>query len=434
MGSLIAPVFSLLSGIGILLLGAGLQGTLVAVRAHAEAFSVAATGLIMSVYYAGYIVGYFVSPAIVRRVGHIRAYSALTAIASAIVLLYPIFVDVPVWFVLRLVSGICFAGIYMVVESWLNGVTTNATRGTILGLYMMVNLGALAAGQLLLMVYDPAGFQLFLVASALVSIGLVPVALTRHAAPAITAPGALPPAKLYAASPLGVIGCFATGLSLGAFWGVGPLYAVGIGIPAAGVALFMSITILGGMVLQWPIGWLSDRVDRRRVIVGVTFGIAAISTALAAMSHLRLGAELALALLFGGFAFSLYSLCVAHANDYIADEDKVAASSGLLLVYGTGAAIGPFSASLLMRAIGPEGLFVFAATASLAVGLFGAYRMGVRASAPVEEQSKFVPLPRTSPVVLALDPRAEPLPAEGEAAVENQDLPAPERERPPDQP
>ena len=415
MRSVIAPVSSLLFGIAILFLGAGLQGTLLGVRAHLESFPIEVTGLIMSVYYAGYIVGYFLSPAITHRVGHIRAYSAFTAVASAVALLYPIVVDPAAWFVLRLISGICFAGIYMVVEGWLNGTTANSTRGTILALYMMVNLGALAAGQLLLMLYDPAGFQLFLISSALVSIGLVPVALTKNPAPTLVRPQALPLRDLYAASPLGVVGCFVIGLTLGAFWGVGPLFAVGVGTPASGVAMFMSATILGGMLLQWPIGWLSDRVDRRGVIVAASFAVCALSGGLALTAHPQLGRQLVLAVLFGGFAFSLYSLCVSHANDFLSDDDRVAASSGLLLVYGIGAAIGPFSAAASMRALGPPGLFVFTAAASLIVGVFAVYRMTVRAPASPEDRSRFVPLPRTSPVVLALDPRAEQQPEGNES-------------------
>lgn len=408
MGSLIAPVSSLLGGMAILLLGAGLQGTLIGLRAHLEGFPVEVTGLIMSVYFGGYIVGYFFSPSIVRRVGHIRAYAAFTAVASAVVLLYPLFIDAPAWFALRLVSGVCFAGIYMVAESWLNGVSENATRGVILGLYMMVNLTALAGGQLLLTLYDPSGFKLFLVISVLISLGLVPVALTRNRAPEIVAPSSLPLRGLYRVSPLGVVGCFATGLALGAFWGVGPLFATALGFAASGVAYFMSLTIVGGMVMQWPIGWVSDYLDRRFVIIGATFTVTAISALLAIIRHPPLGLELVLAFLFGGFSFSLYSLCVAHANDFIADADKVAASSGLLLVYGVGAAIGPFAASASMRAIGPEGMFVFIAVASLTVGSFAAYRMRIRAPAPPEERGTFVPLPRTSPVVLALHPDAEP--------------------------
>jgi len=404
MGSLLAPVSSLLGGMAILLLGAGLQGTLIGLRAHLEGFAVEVTGLIMSVYFAGYILGYFIAPSIVRRVGHIRAYAAFTAVASAVVLVYPMFVAPAAWFMLRLISGVCFAGIYMVAESWLNGVTENATRGVILGLYMMVNLTALAAGQLLLTLYDPSGFKLFLIVSVLISLGLVPVALTRNRAPEIVAPSSLPLRALYAVSPLGVVGCFATGLALGAFWGVGPLFAAGLGLAASGVAFFMSLTIVGGMVMQWPIGWASDCFDRRYVIIGATFTVTVISALLAIIRHPPLGLELSLAFLFGGFSFALYSLCVAHANDFIADADKVAASSGLLLVYGVGAAIGPFAASATMRGMGPEGLFVFVAVASLAVGSFAAHRMRIRSPAPVEERGKFVPLPRTSPVVMALHP------------------------------
>lgn len=410
MGSSIAPVSSLLTGTAILLLGSGLQGTLISVRAHLESFPVEVTGLIMSVYFVGYIAGYYLSPAIVHRVGHIRAYAAFTAVASAVVLLYPLYVNAPFWFVLRLLSGICFSGIYMVIESWLNGATHNTSRGRIFGIYMVVNLGALAAGQMFLIAYDPSSAKLFLIASALVSVGLVPVALTRSPAPAITTPRPMPMRALYGISPLGIVGCFGSGLMLGAFWGVGPLYAAGIGISPTGVALFMCFTILGGVALQWPLGWFSDHVDRRIVIVGANFAIMIISFIFSLSVTRAFTSDLVLAILFGGFAFSLYSLCVAHANDFIADEDKVAGTSGLLLAYGIGAAIGPFTAAAFMRFMGPQGLFVFAALGSLVVGTFAAYRMRMRAPVPPEERAKFVPVPRTSPVVLSLDPRTEPPP------------------------
>ena len=406
----LAPVSSLLVGVAILLLGSGLQGTLLGVRAHIEGFPVEVTGLIMSVYFVGYIVGYFLSPAIVHRVGHIRAYAAFTAVASAVVLLYPLLVFPAVWFVLRLASGVCFAGIYMVVESWLNGATTNAYRGKILGVYMMVNLGALAAGQMFLVAYDPASAKLFLVASALVSFGLVPVVLTRSPAPAISTPHPMSLRALYDLSPLGIVGCFGSGLTLGAFWGIGPLYAAAIGFPPAGVALFMCVTILGGMALQWPLGWISDHMDRRYIIVTATFAIALIGAAVTLSSGRAFTWDLLFGVVFGGFAFSVYSLCVAHANDFIPGEDKVAGTSGLLLVYGIGAAIGPFLATAFMRPLGPDGMFVFVALASLAVGTFAVYRMRIRAPAPAEERVKFVALTRTSPEALTLDPRIEPAP------------------------
>lgn len=410
--TLLAPVLSLLTGAAILLLGASLQGTLLGVRAHIEAFPVEVTGLIMSVYFVGYIVGYYLAPAVVHRVGHIRAYAAFTAVASAAVLVYPLVVSAPVWFVLRLISGACFASIYMVVESWLHGSTGNVDRGKLFGTYMMVNLGALAAGQMLLMAYDPARTELFLVSSALVSIGLVPVALTRRTAPAISRPQPMPLRTLYEASPLGIVGCFGSGLVLGAFWGVGPLYAAALGVSTAGVALFMSFTILGGLVLQWPIGWFSDYTDRRKIIVGASFAVAVIGFVFMLISGRPFTWEIFLGILFGGCAFPLYSLCVAHANDYIADEDKMAGTSALLLAYGVGAAIGPFAAAAFMRPLGPGGMFAFVALASLAIGLFALYRMRVRAPAPEEERAPFVAMVRTTPEALALDPRAEPVPPE----------------------
>ncbi|MGB8275601.1 MAG: MFS transporter [Alphaproteobacteria bacterium] len=407
-GTALGPIAALLVGISILLFGGGLQGTLLGVRAAMEAFPLQAIGAAMSAYYGGYIAGYFISPRLVFRVGHIRAFTAFAAIASATALAQGLFVDPAAWLVLRFAGGVCFAGLFMITESWLNGRATNRTRGRLLAVYMMVQLGALATGQLLLMLGDPRTLDLFAVAAALISIGLVPVALTKSEAPRVMSPHSMRLRVLYAISPLGVVGCFASGLALGAFWGMGPVYAHEIGLSTRGVGLFMGMTILGGMILQWPIGRMSDRTDRRFLIMGISLAIAGASAGLSALDAESLPYLLALAVAFGGLAFSLYSICVAHTNDLIQAEDMVAASSGLLLVYGVGAAAGPYAASAVMSVLGPAGLYAFAAVATFAAGLFALYRARVRPPVPVEDRTEFVPLPRTSPVVLALDPRAEP--------------------------
>jgi MFS family permease len=414
-------ITALLIGISVLLFGGGLQGTLLGVRATIESFPLQATGLIMSAYYGGYVAGYFISPQLVFRVGHIRAFAAFAAIASAAAIAHGLFVHPSAWFFLRFASGVCFAGLFMVCESWLNGRATNETRGKLLAVYMMVQLGALAVGQMLLPLGDPRHLELFAVASALISVGLVPVALTRSQAPQQISPHAMGVPTLYAISPLGVVGCFASGLALGAFWGMGPVFAQGIHLSTSGVASFMGMTILGGMVLQWPIGRMSDRTDRRLLIMVVNLGIAATSAGLAVVSGGSLWIVLALAVAFGGLAFSLYSLCVAHTNDLLTPEDMVAASSGLLLVYGVGAAVGPYAASAVMAAVGYHGLYAFVAAATLVTGAFAFYRARVRPPVPAEERAEFVPLPRTSPVVLALHPGAEPGP---DAAAEDTGAPS----------
>lgn len=397
----------LLGGVAVLLLGGGLQGTLLGVRAGLELFPVQATGLIMSAYYAGYLAGFFVSPDMVHRVGHIRSFAVFASIASAVALLHALYVEPLAWGLLRFMSGMCFAGLFMVVESWLNATATNETRGAVLSVYMIVQLTALAGGQLLLNLSDPTGFPLFVITSVLMSLGLVPVALSSTTGPVLTAPTTLALAELYRISPLGVVGCFGSGLALGAFWGMGPLFAFSAGLSTSGVAWFMSLGILGGIVLLWPIGRLSDRHDRRLIITAVAFAIVATSLAVAVTAGRWLGLTLAAIAFFGGCAFPLYSLSVAHLNDSLEAEEMVAASSSLLLVYGVGAILGPYLGSVFMSLVVPEGLFLFVAGAGALVALFALYRMSQRAPVPVEERAGFVALPRTSPVVLELDPRAE---------------------------
>ena len=305
--AVLPSVSALLFGLGVLLLGSGLQGTLLGVRAGIEGFAAQTVGLLMAAYYAGYAAGSLYVPVLVRRAGHIRTFAALASVASAAPLLHALYVAPWTWTVLRSVSGFCFVGLFMVVESWLNDKATNATRGTILSIYMIVNLTALAAGQLLLVLADPADYQLFALSSVLVSLALVPVALTRSAAPVPLKTARLGLGRLYAVSPLGVVGSFGAGLVQGAFWGRAPRFGQSIGLSTAGIAAFISLTIVGGVLLQWPVGRLSDRFDRRTVITVSCFALAGVSLALglAAARGVELRWLLGLAVFYGGLSFPL---------------------------------------------------------------------------------------------------------------------------------
>jgi MFS family permease len=396
---------SLMLGVAMLLLGNGLIGTLLGVRAGIEAFPTVAVGIIMSAYYLGYIAGARLGPAFIHRVGHIRTFAALAAIAATMSGLHAMLVAPAAWFGFRLITGLCFAGLYVVMESWINAASTNATRGFVLSVYMLVSLGGLAFGQQLLNLYSPAGFELFILSSALISLSLVPFALTTRVAPEVPPTAGLDIRRLYQISPLGIVGCFAAGVTNGAFWGLGPLFAQGIGLSVAGISIFMSAVIFGGMALQLPLGRLSDRFDRRKLIL-----VACLSNALLGVAILAWGdrSELllfALAFAFGGFAMTLYSLCVAHTNDFMKETDLVEASGALLLAFGVGALLGPLLGSLFMVAIGPQGLFLHIAIAAAALAGFALYRTRQRAPMPKEERDAFVAVPETTPVVHQLDPR-----------------------------
>lgn len=397
----------LLFAVAMLLAGSGLHATLLSIRAGIEDFPIVATGLVMSAYYAGYIVGSKVCGPLIYRVGHIRAFAALAAVASAVPLLQGLFVDAIAWILLRAVSGLCFFGLFMVMESWINGRTTNADRGAWLAVYMKVNLGAQAAAQLLLNLASPTEMALFVVCAVLISNALVPVALTRSTPPKVPNAGKLGLPALFRISPLGIVGCFCSGLSLSAFSGLAPLVATETGFSVAMVSLFMSLVILGGAASQWPIGRLSDMIDRRLVIALISFLGAAVSVLIALLSGEAGNYLLPLGFVFGALMYPLYSLCVALTNDFMRDDDLIAASGGLLLSFGLGALLGPYAASWAIEILGPAGLFAHIATVAASLGLFAIVRVVLRSPVPIADRKPFVFVPETTPVAEALDPRTD---------------------------
>jgi MFS family permease len=392
---------SLLFGFGILMIGDGLQTTLLGVRASLEGFPTAVTGLIMSTFYLGFLAGALYAPRVVERVGHIRVFGALASMASASVLIHGIFVTPLAWSLLRLLGGFCLAGLYVVAESWLNDRASNRTRGQLLSIYMVVSYLGYAGGQLLLNAADPGGLELFVLTSVLISVALVPLLLSAGPAPKFSTQARLTVRKLYAISPLGVVGALATGMASGALFGIGPVYAESSGMSLSQISLFMTAMLLGCTLLQWPIGRLSDALDRRLVISVITFLSAAAAVAAVFVSAMPIATLMVLVAVFGGLAIPLYSLCIAHANDYLEPEQMVAASSGLVLASGVGAVLGPISASLAMSLIGPDGFFWWLAVIHLALGLFAVYRMIRRRAKPVEDQSHYAPsTPHGSQVAL----------------------------------
>ena len=403
----VSSCWALLLGVALIMLGNGLQGTLLGVRATMEGFATLATGLVMTSYFAGFMVGSVIVPKLLKNVGHIRVFAALASIASASALLHPIFVDPTPWVVFRAITGFCFAGLYVVVESWLNDAATNETRGQLLSVYMVVVGGGMGLGQLLLNAADPQGHILFILISVLVSLALVPISLSVGPAPAFHAPSRVSVKQLYQTSPLGVSGAFGVGLAHGAIFSMGAVYAQQIGLNVEAISAFMAMALLGALFLQWPIGWLSDHFDRRKVITGVTF-LAAVTALLVALQD-RPGGWLLYALvgLFGGTTVPMYSLCIAHTNDFLQRSQIVAASSTLVLIAGGGLTIGPVIVSWFMSRLGPDALFWWLAIVHAAVGLLALYRMRVRDARPLSEQRLYAPVSaRGSPVGAALATRA----------------------------
>lgn len=404
----LSPVRSLLFAILLMMLGAGFLTTLVTVRLQAAGVSPLAIGLVTTCYFAGLTAGSLGAGRIVRRVGHIRAFSVFVSVLSASTLAYIVVRGFLPWSVLRFVDGCCVAGVYICLESWLNDRADGGTRGTVLAGYMIALYCGQGLGQQLLNLGDGDPDLAFIVASILITLAILPIALTRMAGPPLGQAASLPVSALYRISPLGIVGVAVTGVMLGSFYGLGAVYARAMGRSVAETADFMTVFIMGGVALQWPLGRLSDRFDRRRVILATMAiaGVAAVALAFTGPA----GIGLVFAALFGGTSFALYPLCVAHANDHLADGQRVAATGGLVLAYSLSAAIGPMLGSAAMTVAGPGALFLFAAALAAGGLAFGLWRMWAGAAVPEDRQRPYQQLPRTTPVAAGLDPLAPPPP------------------------
>lgn len=437
MTATLAPITALLLSVAMLLMGNGLQGTLLPVRAQLEDFSALDIGVLGSAYFLGFALGCLYGPHVVRRVGHIRAFAAMVSIASTISLAHALVLSPVVWWVLRAGTGFCFAALYMVIESWLNERSTNETRGLIFSVYTIINLTVITIGQMMLILDSPQTFALFALASILVSLAAVPVALTTAAAPRPPEIVRIRPRYLYGISPVGFVGCLAVGLANGSFWALGPIFAQREEGDVMAVALFMSLTVIAGAAGQWPLGRASDRTDRRKVIVLTCVGSALAGTGLMLAGPLWPQGLFVFAGLFGFFAFPLYALCAAHMNDFVEPDGYVEAASGLLLIYGAGAIVGPLLASALMRVYGVDQLFGFTAVVHMATAAFALYRMRQRPRPPEEERVEFADVIRLSQTVSAFDPmspQAEndrpPQPVEAQEASQGDASPGTDGRRP----
>lgn len=382
------PIASLLLGVAFLLAGNGLQFTLLPLRGQADGFSALALGFIGSAYYAGFVVGCVLAPNLILRAGHIRAFTALVALAAVVALAYPLANLVVAWALFRLINGFCIAGFYLVIESWLNDRATNETRGLVMSSYIIVNYTAFTIGQLMVTIYPVTAAESFMLAAMLASLAIVPVALTRSAQPAPITIFSFRPMQLYHAAPVGLVASLMIGLSIGSFLALGPLSARSNGLDVGQVALFMGSATLAGAITQWPIGRLSDRHDRRLVLLALLIGagVTGILLWLFAVSGPLL---LMFGFLFGALALPGYSLAAAHAYDKTPVSDTVPTAATLLLANAVGAAIGPLLAPLVMSALGPRALFLFIAAAQLLLAAYVFYRTTVMPSLSAPEKVEF---------------------------------------------
>jgi len=392
----IRRLFGLLLGVTILLIGMGLLSSLLGVRATLAHFPGWQLGMVMSGYFAGFVIGSFICPWLIRSVGHIRTFAGLAAIVASAALAHALAINPWSWLALRLLTGIAMVGLYMVTESWLNATLSREQRVPVFGLYVILTLMAMAAGQLPLLAAPPTGPTLFLIAGMLIVFGLVPVTITRLDQPAAVNSPNLPPWRLVRRAPFAITATFLAGLVTGAFWGMGAAFATRIGLSAAGVGAFVAAVIGGGVVAQLPLGRLSNRLGRRPVLIGSALAGAAFAVLMAASIHGPLWLLLLFAFGFGAMALCLYALAVAHMNDLLEPQEVLSATQGLLLASGGGAAFGPLIAGVMFDAVGARGLPYYQAAVLVLLAAIGILRSFQKVAPSPGEQGEFVPLFMTS--------------------------------------
>jgi MFS family permease len=378
----LAQTWPLLLGVMLLMVGNGVQGSLLGIRGAIEGFSTYQISAVMSAYFLGFLGGTTLAPEMIRRVGHVRVFAALGSLISAVLVLYPVFLDWQAWTAMRVVIGFCFSGIYVCSESWLNNTASNETRGQALSAYMIVQMIGIIAAQGLLSMGDPSGFTLFIIPSVLVSLAFMPLLLADTPAPTFGTIKRLSFLRLFEVSPLGCVGMLLTGGVFAAMFGMAAVWGTMAGLSVTQIALFVAATYAGGLVLQYPIGRLSDRMDRRQLIFALAV-IAAVTMLVATLAPLPFSLLLLVAVLLGGITNPLYSLLIAHSNDYLGKEEMAAASAGLIFLNGLGAIAGPLVTGWLMETVGPGGFFLFMGLLFAALAGYSAWRM-TRRAAPVD--------------------------------------------------
>ena len=417
MGKLIKNSWALFTGYFVLMIAHGFQGNLLGVRSVIEEFNFIATGAMMSGYFVGYFTGANTIPKLVGKVGHIRVFAAFASMASLSILVHAIFVDPLIWTLARFVTGFSIVAIFIVMESWLNDRANNRTRGQLLSIYMFITLIAVALGTLLLNFSSPEKYEPFILVSLLLSLALIPILLTKRKPPKFKKLGFIDIKGLYKISPLGTFSMFCTGLIHAALFSLGAVYAASMNFSIFEISLLLFLITISGGIFQWPIGYYSDKSDRRIIIIFCTFAASifcflSIVAAGGSLENMYLATSIGIdktmffvyVTLYAGMALPMFTLNLAYVNDYIPKEKFVAAGGGMQIIFGLGAMTGPFICSLLMNNFGANGFFVHLLTFHLIVGLFGLYRITKR-SYEDNPESVFTPLPRNiTPLGIELDP------------------------------
>lgn len=392
--------WALLLGMLLLMIGNGLQGSLLGVRGAAAGFSAGTMSIVMAGYFAGFLLASRTVPGMIRRVGHVRVFAALGSFVSAVLILFPAVQDPIAWTLGRLVLGYCFCGVYVTAESWLNNAADNETRGQTLSAYMIVQMAGIIVSQALLVVPDVSGFLLFVIPSVLVSISFAPILLSISPTPAFESSKPMTLRELYGVSPLGMVGMFLLGGVFAAQFGMAAVYATEVGLKLTQISIFVASFYVGALVLQYPLGWVSDRVDRRWLIMLVA-ACGAGAAVLATISGGSFAVLVSAAFVIGGCSNPLYSLLIAYTNDFLNHEDMASASAGLLFVNGLGAIAGPLIIGWVMERAGPQGFFLLIFGLLALVSLYALYRMTQRAAPSVEDTGAYAPvMPSSTPVAV----------------------------------
>ena len=391
--------WALFLGMFLLMIGNGMQGTLLGLRGSIEGFSAVEMSYVMSGYFAGFLFGSRLAPVMIRRVGHIRVFSALASLVSAVLVLYPTITDPWAWGFLRVVFGFCFSGVYVTAESWLNNAATNETRGQSLSIYTIVVMAGVVAAQYVILLGDPSGFVVFILPSVLVSLAVAPILLSVTPVPSFDRTKPMGIVEAFRFSPLSAVGVFLIGGVFAAQFGMTAVYGTEAGLTGPEISVFVSIFFIGGLVFQYPVGWVSDRIDRRLLIMILAFaaGLSSVGAFLFADVFALL---LAMGFLIGGFSNPLYPLLIAYMNDYLEVEDMAAGSGALLFLNGLGAIIGPIAAGYLMDLLGPRMFWAFLAATLALLGAYALYRMGQRPTTQSHEENvSYVPV---TPIVTSV--------------------------------
>ncbi|MCZ4256475.1 MFS transporter [Sulfitobacter sp. PR48] len=395
----LSSAWALLLGMCLLMVGNGMQGTLLGIRGALEGFSTFEMSIVMSAYFVGFLGGSRLAPHMIRRVGHVRVFAALASLISAVMILYPTFPAVPLWAIGRVLIGFCFSAVYVTAESWLNNAADNSNRGQALSLYMIVQTLGIVVAQALLLAADPSGYVLFVIPSVLVSVAVTPILLTISPTPAFDTTKPMSLRELARFSPLGCIGMFLLGGVFSAQFGMAPVYGAEAGLSVAQISTFVATFFVGSVVLQYPIGWVSDRMDRRTLIV-ITSAIGAAGSVMGMMLGDVFWLLLISAFIVGGMSNPLYSLLIAHTNDFLEHEDMAAASGGMIFINGLGAILGPIITGWMMgTSLGPGGFYLFTAVLFVILAVYATYRATRRPAVPVDETGNYVALYPTATAV-----------------------------------